>query len=190
MTAAVVPLHQSPHERWIVQWVGAMEAPLLRYVGRLVRDEGVAQDIVQDTFLKLCKQRQETLAGREKPWLYRVARNAAIDVLRKKGAVRPEAHFFERQAADTPAADEVLTAQAEAQELRRVIETLPTRQREAVWLKFVEGLSYARISEVMNTSVGNVGYLIHHGVARIRRDLDRLAAEQAPAAAHAGGTHV
>jgi RNA polymerase sigma-70 factor (ECF subfamily) len=55
-----------------------------------------------------------------------------------------------------------------ATELRRLIENLPLRQREAVTLKFISGLDYKEISEVMKTSIGNVGYLIHHGVQTLR----------------------
>ena len=52
--------------------------------------------------------------------------------------------------------------------LRRLIDTLPTRQQEAVRLKFIAGLDYQQISAAMKTSIGNVGYLIHHGVAALR----------------------
>jgi RNA polymerase sigma-70 factor (ECF subfamily) len=53
---------------------------------------------------------------------------------------------------------------------------LPDKQREAVRLKFVSGLSYKEISEVLKTSVGNVGTLIHLGVTTLRERW--LAAEQ------------
>jgi DNA-directed RNA polymerase specialized sigma24 family protein len=52
--------------------------------------------------------------------------------------------------------------------LRELIETLPVRQREAVRLKFIAGLDYQQISAAMQTSIGNVGYLIHHGVAALK----------------------
>jgi RNA polymerase sigma-70 factor (ECF subfamily) len=62
-------------------------------------------------------------------------------------------------------------------QIRRWMAQLPDKQREAVRLKFVSGLSYKEISEVLKTSVGNVGTLIHLGVTTLRERW--LAAEQA-----------
>ena len=52
--------------------------------------------------------------------------------------------------------------------LHRMINELPAKQRQAVWLKFVIDLNYQEISQIMETSIGNVGYLIHHGVVGMR----------------------
>jgi RNA polymerase sigma-70 factor (ECF subfamily) len=68
--------------------------------------------------------------------------------------------------------------------LRSLIETLPTRQREAVRLKFITGLDYKEISQVMKTSIGNVGYLIHHGVQSLRTKWQELEAEPQRASGH------
>jgi RNA polymerase sigma-70 factor (ECF subfamily) len=53
-------------------------------------------------------------------------------------------------------------------QLRQWMDDLPDKQREAVRLKFEAGLSYKEISDVLKTSVGNVGTLIHLGVATLR----------------------
>jgi RNA polymerase sigma-70 factor (ECF subfamily) len=68
--------------------------------------------------------------------------------------------------------------------LRQLIDTLPSRQQEAVRLKFIAGLDYQQISAAMKTSIGNVGYLIHHGVAALRTKWQAMENE-APAAGKA-----
>ena len=60
--------------------------------------------------------------------------------------------------------------------LHRMIHELPVKQRQAVWLKFVVGLGYQEISQIMSTSTGNVGYLIHHGVSALRERWQSLEA--------------
>ena len=52
--------------------------------------------------------------------------------------------------------------------MHRALGELPSRQQEAVRLKLQDGLSYRAIAEVMDTSIGNVGHLIHHGMASLR----------------------
>ena len=63
---------------------------------------------------------------------------------------------------------ENLEASETSASLHRMINELPARQKQAVWLKFIINLSYQEISQIMETSIGNVGYLIHHGVAAMR----------------------
>ena len=58
--------------------------------------------------------------------------------------------------------------QETAATLRDLLKRLPEKQREAIRMKFIAGLSYKEISETMKTSVGNVGYLIHHGINALR----------------------
>jgi RNA polymerase sigma-70 factor (ECF subfamily) len=53
----------------------------------------------------------------------------------------------------------------------RKLSELPPKEREALYLKIIEGKSYKEISEVTGISIGHVGYLIHHGLKRLARVL-------------------
>ena len=76
----------SPDDQtWIRDAIRRFEVPLLRYAQGITRDAEIARDVVQDTFLKLCRSQQADLGERLAPWLYTVCRNRAIDVCRKEG---------------------------------------------------------------------------------------------------------
>jgi RNA polymerase sigma-70 factor (ECF subfamily) len=79
-----------------------------------------------------------------------------------------ETETLDLETSTSPAPNDAMEQRETATALRELIETLPVRQREAVRLKFIAGLDYQQISAAMQTSIGNVGYLIHHGVAALK----------------------
>lgn len=146
-------------------------APLLRYAMRLLGDRERAQDVVQDAFVRLMGQRPETVDGHTVEWLFTVCRNRAMDVLRKEGRV---SHFEEGQIERFSAPDPRPGRSLEQAELRetlvRLIDRLPHNQQEVIRLKFQNGFSYQEIARITQLSVGNVGFLIHTAVARLRAE--------------------
>lgn len=145
------------------------ERPLIRYAHGHTGNLEDARDIVQDVFVKLSQHLETLDHERLAPWLFTVCRNRALDHHRKhQRLVVMETETLDLEAAADPAPNEALETRETATALRELIETLPTRQREAVRLKFIVGLDYQQISAAMQTSIGNVGYLIHHGVAALK----------------------
>lgn len=155
---------------WVEEALDEYEIPLLRYAVSLLGDVEVARDVVQDTFLKLCGQKQKAVQGHLAQWLFRVCRNRAVDWQRKERRMTslstPRLSLL-RDKSSGPLrkleSREVLSGVA------KVIEGLPDKQREVVRLKFQQGLSYKEISSVTGLSVSNVGFLIHTGVKTIRK---------------------
>ncbi len=147
------------------------QAPLLRYATRLLSDPDRAQDVVQDTFVKLLARQATAGDDHVAEWLFTVCRHRAFDVLRKEGRMK---RFAEGQAEAVPAADPrpgSALEQAETQAaLRRLIDRLPPNQQEVVRLKFQNGFSYKEISRITELSISNVGFLIHTAVRRLRED--------------------
>ena len=72
-------------KEWIRAAVARFEGPLTLYAARLLGDADRARDVVQDTFLKLCRQDAREIRDRLAEWLFTVCRNRALDVLRKEG---------------------------------------------------------------------------------------------------------
>ncbi|MFM7606159.1 MAG: RNA polymerase sigma factor [Prosthecobacter sp.] len=145
------------------------ERPLIRYAHGYTGDLEEARDIVQDVFVKfsqcLCTLDHERLAA----WLFTVCRNRALDHQRKhRRLVIMETETLDLEMSSDPSPHEEMDRSETATTIRQLIDTLPTRQQEAVRLKFIAGLDYQQISAAMKTSIGNVGYLIHHGVAALR----------------------
>lgn len=148
-------------------------APLVRYATRLLGgDDARAQDVVQDTFVRLMAQPPAAVDGHAVEWLFTVCRHRALDVLRKEGRMkRFDPGEEDRIATSTEARPgRALEAAEMHTTLLHMIEHLPHNQQEVVRLKFQNGFSYKEIARITELSVTNVGFLIHTAVARLRRE--------------------
>jgi RNA polymerase sigma-70 factor (ECF subfamily) len=145
--------------------------PLTRYAARLLGDADRARDVVQDTFVKLLAQPPGVVDGHAVEWLFTVCRHRALDVLRKECRV---SHFADGQAERVTSLDPRPGRSLEHEETRErilaLIDRLPRNQQEVVRLKFQNGFSYKEISRITNLSIGNVGFLIHTAVHRLRTE--------------------
>ncbi len=160
-------------DRLVNDALNRLEKPLLRYTKRLIGDLDRARDVVQDAFLQLWKQDPNKVNEGLTSWLYTVCRNRALDYLRKEGRLMS----MESECAPAswahpaPLPSTVLEKTETTQRVQRIIEALPVNQREVIQLKFQEGMSYKKISEITGHSVSNVGFLIHTAVKNIRHQL-------------------
>lgn len=171
------PTHISPpsHDNaaLVQDAVARHQAPLLRYAARMLAgDADLARDVVQDTFVRLMAQPPAQVDGHVAEWLYTVCRNRALDVLRKEGRVRRfEEGQVERLTAAGPLPGRSIEREEQQASVLRLIDRLPPNQQEVIRLKFQSGFSYKEISRITSLSVGNVGFLIHTAVNRLRREM-------------------
>lgn len=163
----------SPNENahFLERTIAEQQAPLTRYAARLLGDHDRARDVVQDTFIKFMAQPAGSINGHAVEWLFTVCRHRAMDVLRKEHRMKR----FEPGEAERVRAPEARPGrsleQAELQAaVLQLIERLPANQQEVVRLKFQNGFSYKEISRITEHSVGNVGFLIHTAVSRLRAE--------------------
>ncbi len=154
---------------WVLGALDRFEGPLIQYAHRLLGDRGRAHDVVQDTFLKLCKQDRDEVEGHLARWLYTVCRNRAIDVRRKESRMTTtdEVKLNGRPAAE-PGPAHVAETRDAAEHAARVLADLPESQQEVLELKLRHGLPYREIARITGRSVGNVGFLIHTGLRTLR----------------------
>lgn len=146
-------------------------APLVRYATRLLGDPERAQDVVQDTFLRFMHQAEGAVNGHAVEWLFTVCRNRSLDVLRREGRLRRfEEGQMERITTAEPRPGRALEEAETRATLLRLIDRLPPSQQEVIRLKFQNGFSYAEIARITEKSIGNVGFLIHTAVTRLRAE--------------------
>lgn len=113
------------------------EGPLLRYAYSLTGDLETAQDVVQDTFLKLCEQSRKAVVPHLVPWLFTVCRNRALDVMRKSRRMTELSDDeMARQVGDGPAPDQQASMRDSSAVVLKLLESLPMNQREVIRLKF------------------------------------------------------
>ena len=155
------------------------ETSLIRFVSNFLGDEGIAQDIVQETFLKVARRPGKLLGVRSfHNWLLKVARNQSIDHLRRvirqrkhKSKLQQEA---ESRAAQANTAIETLEHSERNARDRMEIDLLRPKLREVMLLKVQESKSYREIAEITGLTVTNVGYLVHQAMQALRSSLRDL----------------
>jgi RNA polymerase sigma-70 factor (ECF subfamily) len=151
----------------------AEESGLLRYAVSLTARRSVAEELVQETFLRL----HQVWAEVENPkgWVYRTVRNLALNHLRDH---RPETELHESSAeAETRLPLEELGREEAVGTMRLLLAEMSVEDRELVRLKYHEGLRYEEISQRTGLSVGNVGYRLHHVLKGLADSLRRAGIE-------------
>ena len=148
---------------------------MLRYATRITGDLERARDVVQDTFLRLCREHPEKLNSHLTEWLFTVCRNRALDVVRKESRTRSLTEFdlSSRESVDPSPALAAERHETTA-DILRAIDELPANQQEVIRLKFQNDLSYREISRITTLSVSNVGFLIHTGIKTLRQRVRAL----------------
>jgi len=141
---------------------------------RITRDEGTAEDVVQEAFLGVWRNAARFDPGRAsvKTWLLSVVHHRAVDALRRR-----------RPATELPAAEEApgtlsvpdvwgeVAARLDAQEVRAALATLPQAQREAVELAYLDGLTQTEIAVKTDAPLGTVKGRLRLGLSALRRAL-------------------
>lgn len=150
------------------------QSKLFTYIMFVVRDQETANDIFQDTFVKVIMKLQEgkyTDSGKFSFWVTRIAHNVIMDWYRQT----KNEHIIEMSedndltnlknasVMDACREDEIVNEQVMS-DVRRMMNALPAPQREVVYMRFYQGLSFKEIAEVtgvsINTSLGRMRYAI------------------------------
>jgi RNA polymerase sigma-70 factor (ECF subfamily) len=145
------------------------------YVMTLLRDRATAEDVTAAAFERAYR-RQATFdarRGTRRAWLFGIARNAALDELRRRR--RTAALLADPQDTDAPGtaaageAEEAEEAAVRRAAVRAALAALDPRDRELIALKFHAGLSNAEIARVLGVSESNAGTRVHRAVTRLRK---------------------
>lgn len=179
-TAVTEPALPDPTDLMAV--VARYQSPLLRYVGHLLGQRGheSAEDIVQETFIRLHRQVQNKGAhsiANLSTWLFRVAHNRTLDLLRSKArqkSRRPVPVEAVAQAAgdEFDALGEVLREEARQVALEALAQ-LDDDQRQVILLKVIQGLTFRQIAEILDVSLSAVNYRLQQGLTQLAHRLKR-----------------
>jgi len=147
---------------------------------RIVRDVGVAEDLVQETFLRVWNraQRFDAARGALGPWLLAVARNRAIDYIRSSGGKMARG-WLDLEYAEHPSAfvnfeSDLLTRDREMR-VRKAVDRLNENQRHVIELAYFEGLSQSEMAERMGQPLGTVKTWVRTALKNLRDELGEKA---------------
>ena len=154
-----------------------LRGPVFRYLLSKTRDAARAEDLTQETFLRLCRHlREGRPLDNPKAWLLTVANNLAIDTSRADHHTRDldEAAWdaIEQSRSGLQADPETLLVQRERTDrLHTAVLNLTPLQRECLHLR-AEGLRYREVAEVMNLSISTVVDAVRRATVNLARELE------------------
>ena len=139
------------------------------YVATLVGDRAAAEDVVAVAYEKAYRKRSsfDPRRGSPRAWVFGIARNAALDELRRrKRTVTLTAEPAELSVDDDP------DAIARRATVRAALNTLDPRDRELIALKYHGGLSNAEVAKLLGVSESNAGTRLHRAMTKLREACD------------------
>jgi RNA polymerase sigma-70 factor, ECF subfamily len=151
---------------------------------RIVKNDGLAQEILQETFWQVWKKAGSYQGGgAPAAWIYRIARNKSLDQLRRQNA-RPqpvvtttssdEQAIWATLAASTSSVEAQVEQRSAFQQLRHALEEIPPEQRLCLELAYFEGMSQSEIAEFTQTPLGTTKTRIRSGLQKLERILSLI----------------
>jgi RNA polymerase sigma-70 factor (ECF subfamily) len=142
---------------------------VVNVVYRLCGDAGLAEDMAQEAFLRAWNNLPSFRPGSSlRNWLYRIAVNAALDVLRRRTEEPVEDERMERMTDETPGPEAVVIAREQAAFLQQAMRSLPEAARSVLVLREYGELSYQEIASVLDIPVGTVMSRLNYARNRLR----------------------
>ena len=158
---------------------------LFAVVLRINRDRGQAEDILQEVYVNVWRAASSFDAAQSQPltWLTSIARNRAIDSLRRaqaqpqvrstsRSAEDEESDVYDDIASDNPGPLELLSRSSDARALGECMQTLSAPQKQSLALAFFDGLSHAEVADRMRQPLGTVKSWVRRALQSLKSCLD------------------
>jgi RNA polymerase sigma-70 factor, ECF subfamily len=165
-------------------------AQLLGVVLRIQRDRALAEDVLQEVFVNIWRAADSFDPVRSQPmtWLASVARNRAIDSLRRRetqpvfestsrfGPDGDDVDLLDQVPSDVPGPQDLLGLMAQARAVKRCLGSLSGEQQQCIALAFYQGLSHAEVATHLRQPLGSVKSWVRRGLLSLKTCLQRSAA--------------
>ena len=144
-----------------------------RLAYRLSGNQHDAEDLTQETFIRVFRSLQNYQPGTFEGWLHRITTNLFLDMVRRRGRIRMEAlpEDYDRVPAEGPTPEQIYHDSRLGADLQAALDSLPAEFRAAVVLCDIEGLSYEEIGATLGVKLGTVRSRIHRGRQALRDHL-------------------
>ncbi|MFD3746042.1 RNA polymerase sigma factor SigE [Nocardia sp. NPDC058633] len=151
-----------------------------RLAYRLSGDAQDAEDLTQDTFIRVFRSLQNYQPGTFEGWLHRITTNLFLDMVRRRNRIRMEAlpEDYDRVPAEGPTPEDAYHDSRLDPDLQKALDSLAPEFRAAVVLCDIEGLSYEEIGATLGVKLGTVRSRIHRGRQALREYLAHNGSEQ------------
>jgi RNA polymerase sigma-70 factor (ECF subfamily) len=155
---------------WFAREVLPLEAALMQFLQHHWRNRTDVEDLVQDVYVRIYEAAQKEIPDHPRRFVFTTARNLLIDRARRAQIIPiealPDADTFDI-ALDVPSPERSAIARDELRRLQEALDRLPARNREAVVLARVEGLTGREISQRMGLAEATVSHHLAKGIAAL-----------------------
>lgn len=149
------------------------QKPLINFLRGILRNEEEVMDCTQEAFLAAYRNLWRYSSKHTfRAWLYAIAKNKAIDLMRKKNNEIPLA-FDENWVDQKEGPEEAWLNKERKNEMQGILEELPEHYRQVLYLKYHQELSYEEISLVLDIPVSSVKNHLHRGKEKLRQIMER-----------------
>ena len=180
----LVALYSKGVDKAFDELLARYQGKLYNYICFIVRNKELAEDLFQETFVKAIvtiQQGRYTAGGKFGAWITRIAHNLVIDFFRQERNENTISNdevegdlFNDLKLADETVENRMVNEQA-LEEVRRLIDYLPDNQREVVYMRFYQDLSFKEIADItgvsINTALGRMRYALL-GMRRMAQEKD------------------
>jgi len=151
---------------------------LFNFFLRLTGSRPASEDLVQDVFTRILKYRS-TYQGEDRfaVWMYKIARNAHIDFLRKRKETYPLEEQYDQAPSSEPRPEEKMVQEQEAALIARALTKLSPKKKEVLMLSRFQDLKYREIAELLDCPVGTVKGLVHRAIQELGDIYSQLSSE-------------
>lgn len=151
--------------------INTYKNPLYATILRMTKQPQLAQDLVQEAFIKIYEQLNSYKAGSFKSWLYRVAINHCIDELRKKEYKIHQEPLLDEQLVEVNHPEIIYLKKERERQLEQLLSGLPEQERMILLLRYNNNLSYEEIAELLKISVTDVRNKLHRSKKKMREQV-------------------
>jgi len=147
----------------------ALRRPLIRYLWTFVRNQTVAEDLLQDTFLQLHRARRTYAPPRPvRPWIYAITRHVALMHLR---SMRRRKELLPAEDLPEVPVPPEMDQLADRATIRRLLAKLPRAAQEVLILHHLLGMSFEEVGQIVGVAAGTAKVRAHRALKKIRQHL-------------------
>ncbi|MGM9985968.1 MAG: RNA polymerase sigma factor [Bacillaceae bacterium] len=144
-----------------------------RYLLSLTSNKDLTDDLLQETFLRAYLHIESCPLDYVKPWLFKIAYHLYMDYLRKHKPIIVEETFFEALRG-TELVEGIILSKEQAMEMRKAIERLPEKQKQAIFLIYFSEFSYMEAAKMMDISLSHLKVTIFRGKQLLKKEIERM----------------
>lgn len=151
---------------------------IFTYILRIIKNEDVANDIFQETFVKAIqtiRQGRYIENGKFPAWISRIAHNLIIDYYRQEKSENHQSSDLEdidilnRKELSEATIEDIIISEQIQEDVRNLIDSLPSLQREVLIMRYYQGLSFKEIAESTNVSINTALGRMRYAIINLRR---------------------